>query len=238
MTANGRSTHGSAENPHHMKRIAVLISNKSGGSNLQAMLDGQAERFDGQVVAVASDKESAYGLVRAREADVPTVVLDHADYAAHGKPRAHYEEDLAHKLQRYAPDLVVLAGWTYDLSEAFHKYFPWRVLSVHPGLIPDPGYHKFKLPDGNFADPCLGLAGENAIQAVLAAGQKWAGSSVFAHTPDGGVGPVFQRAMVDVKDGDTVEKLYARIKPAEHKALTRALAEICTVAGARTPHRG
>lgn len=219
-----------------MKRIAVLISNKSGGSNLQALLDGQTERFDGQIVAVASDQENAYGLVRAREADVPTVVLDHADYAARGKPRSHYEEDLARKLQRFSPDLVVLAGWTYGLSESFHRYFPWRVLSVHPGLLPDPGYHKFKLPDGTFADPCTGLTGQNAIQAVLAAGQSRAGSSIFAHTPDGGVGPVFRRAQVEVRDGDTVEKLYARLKPEEHKALLHALAEICAVAVPRSAY--
>ncbi|MDP4000416.1 MAG: formyltransferase family protein [bacterium] len=213
-----------------MKRIAVLISNKSGGSNLQAMLDGQAEAFDGQVVCVASDKEDAYGLVRAREADVPTITLDHADYAAKGKPRQMYEEALAHKLQKHYPDLVVLAGWTYELSETFLRFFPWRVLSIHPGLLPDPGYHKFKLPDGEFADPCFGLAGGNAMQAVLASGQKWAGSSIFAYTPDGAVGPVLGRGMVSVEDGDTPEKLAARVKPEEHKALRKALAEICAIA--------
>ncbi|MEX2043378.1 MAG: formyltransferase family protein [Patescibacteria group bacterium] len=215
-----------------MKRIAVLISNKSGGSNLQAMLDGQAEQFDGQLVCVASDQEDAYGLVRAAEADVPTIVLDHAEYAAKGKPRQVYEEALAQKLQKHYPDLVVLAGWTYELSAAFFRYFPWRVLSLHPGLLPDPGYHKFKTPDGEFADPCIGLSQAGALQAVLASGRKYAGSSVFAYTPDGDVGPVFSRGMTEVNDGDTVEKLTARVKPEEHRALRRALAEVCSVAQA------
>lgn len=213
-----------------MKRIAVLVSNKSGGSNLQAMLDGQAERFDGQVVCVAADKEDAYGLVRAQEADVPTVVLDHAEFAAKGKPRTVFEETLARKLQAYAPDLVVLAGWTFELSETFLRFFPWRVISLHPGLLPDPGYHKYKLPDGAFADPCEGLGQQAALQAVLAAGQTYVGSSVFAYTPDGEIGPVLSRATVEVAEGDTLEKLTAKVKPEEHRALRGALAEICAVA--------
>ncbi|HEY8108576.1 MAG TPA: formyltransferase family protein [Patescibacteria group bacterium] len=213
-----------------MKRIAVLISNKSGGSNLQAMLDGQADKFDGQVVCVASDKEDAYGLVRAVEADVPSFTLDHAEFAAQGKPRQMYEEALARKLQTYSPDLIVLAGWTYELSGTFLGYFPWRTLSIHPGLLPDPGYHKYKTPDGEFADPCLGLSLRNALQAILASGQKYAGSSIFAYTPAGAIGPVLSRGVVEVQDGDTAEQLSARVKPEEHRALRRALAEVCAVA--------
>jgi phosphoribosylglycinamide formyltransferase 1 len=213
-----------------MKRIAVLISNKTGGSNLQAMLDGQAEQFDGQVVCVASDKDDAYGLVRAAEADVPSITLDHAEFAAQGKPRQMYEEALARKLQSHSPDLIVLAGWTYELSATFFRFFPWRVLSLHPGLLPDPGYHKYKTPDGEFADPCLGLDLAGAIQAILASGQKYAGSSVFAYTPDGAVGPVLGRGVVEVRDGDTAEKLSARVRPEEHRALRRVLAEVCSVA--------
>lgn len=213
-----------------MKRIAVLISNKTGGSNLQAMLDGQADQFDGQIVCVASDQEDAYGLVRAAEADVPTIVLDHAEFAAKGKPRQVYEEALAQKLQKHYPDLIVLAGWTYELSAAFFRFFPWRVLSIHPGLLPDPGYHKFKLPDGEFADPCVGLSLQSALQAILASDQKYAGSSIFAYTPDGDIGPVFNRGLVEVKDGDTAEQLAARVKPEEHRALRRTLAEVCSVA--------
>ena len=210
-----------------MRRIAVLISNKGSGSNLQALIDGQADAYNGQIVCVVSDKADGYGLTRAREADLPVEILDYTDYQRQGKPRAHYEEDLARTLQRYSPDLVVLAGWTLDLSDTFLRYFEWRVLNLHPGLLPDQGRHKFKLPDGSFADPCIGLSGANAIQAVLAAKQTYAGSSVHVVTPEVHEGPVLARAVVKVEPNDTIMSLYERIKGEEHQALLRVLRELC-----------
>lgn len=211
----------------NMRRIAVLISNKGAGSNLQALIDGQADRYNGQVVGVFSDKPDGYGLTRAREADIPTEILDLSDYQSQGRPRAHFEEDLAHRLQKYSPDLIVLAGWTLELSSTFLRYFEWRVINLHPGLLPDPGRHKYKLPDGTFADPCLGLSGSNAIQAVLAGGQTYTGSTVHALTPDGQPGPILGRGVVKVEPNDTIMTLHDRMKGEEHQTLLKVLAELC-----------
>ncbi len=210
-----------------MRRIAVLISNKGSGSNLQALVDGQADGYNGQVVCVVSDKPDAYGLIRAREADIPTEVIDYTDYEKHGRPRTHYEEDLAHRLQGYSPDLIVLAGWTFGLSATFMRYFEWRVINLHPGLLPDAKRHKFKLPDGTFADPCLGLSDSNAIQAVLASKQTYVGSTVHALKPDGSPGPVLARGVVKVEPQDTIVSLHERIKGEEHRIMLAAMRELC-----------
>ncbi len=210
-----------------MRRIAVLISNKGSGSNLQALLDGQADAYNGQIVCAVSDKASGYGLIRAREADIPTESLDLADYERQGLPRSRYEEDLAHKLQTYSPDLVVLAGWTLELSETFRRYFEWRVVNLHSGLLPDPGRHKYKLPDGSFADPCLGLSGANAIQAVLAAKQTYAGSTVHVAAPEEWYGPILGRAVVKVEPTDSILSLHERITGEEHRTLLRVMQSLC-----------
>ena len=210
-----------------MRRIAVLISNQGSGANLQALLDGQADAYNGQVVCVVSDKASGYGLIRAREADIPTESLDLTDYERQGQPRSRYEEDLAHKLQTYSPDLIVLAGWTLELSEVFRRYFEWRVVNLHPGLLPDPGRHKYKLPDGSFADPCIGLSGATAIQAVLAGGQSYAGSTAHVAAPGNWYGPILSRAVVKVEPKDTILALHERIKGEEHRTLLRVLQTLC-----------
>lgn len=210
-----------------MRRIAVLISNQGSGSNLQALLDGQADAYNGQVVCVVSDKASGYGLIRAREGDTPTESLDLAEYERQGQPRSRYEEDLARKLQTYSPDLVVLAGWTLELSESFRRYFEWRVVNLHSGLLPDPGRHKYKLPDGSFADPCVGLSGATAIQAVLAAKQTYAGSTVHVAAPEDWYGPILNRAVVKVEPQDTILSLHERIKGEEHRTLLRVLQGLC-----------
>lgn len=210
-----------------MRRIAVLISNKGTGSNLQALIDAQATGYNGQIVVVVSSKPDAQGLERARQADIKTEILDYGEYRQAGKPRSLYEQDLAHLLQTYSPDLIVLAGWMLMLSKKFLQFFPWRVINLHPGLLPEKSGTKFELPDGTFADPCEGLAANNAIQAVLASGQTYAGSTVHVVTKDVDSGPVLRRGMVKVEPGDSVETLYGRLKKKEHEILVAAVKELC-----------
>lgn len=210
-----------------VRRIAVLTSNTGTGSNLQALLDAQTDGYNGQIVCVISAKPNVYGLVRAHEADVPTEVVDFEDYRRAGRPRAWYEEDLARKLQGYSPDLIVLAGWTMQLSKHFLRYFPWRVLNIHPGLLPDQPGERVKLPGGQLGDPCTGLSGENAIKAVLASGSKYAGSTVHVVTEREDWGPVVKRGLVKVKPDDTVTSLYDRVKQTEHKIIVQSLKELC-----------
>jgi phosphoribosylglycinamide formyltransferase 1 len=210
-----------------MRRVAVLISNKGSGSNLQALIDGQTDAYNGQVVCVVSDSSSGYGLIRAKEADVPTEVIDFGDYQRQGRPRGHFEQDLARRLQTYSPDLIILAGWTLSLGSTFLRYFEWRVVNLHPGLLPAKGRHKYKLPDGTFADPCVGLSGANAIQAVLAAGQTYAGSTAHVVLPDGSAGPVLARSLVKVETDDTMRGLHERLTGEDHKVLLKVAEELC-----------
>ncbi len=210
-----------------MRRIVVLTANSGTGSNLQALLDAQVSGFDGQIVGVIASSADAYGLVRAHEADVPREVLDYGAACAAGTPRARYEEDLARAVQRYSPDLIVLAGWMLSLGEPFLKYFRWRVIGLHPGLLPSKPGERVRLPDGSLADPLCGLAGENAVKALLASGQTYAGSTVHAVTGEVDAGPVIRRGLVKVRPDDTVATLYDRMKQTEHRIIVESVWELC-----------
>jgi phosphoribosylglycinamide formyltransferase-1 len=57
-------------------RLGVLVS--GGGTNLQALIDRSCSgELAADIVVVASDNKDAYGLVRAREASIPTHVVDY-----------------------------------------------------------------------------------------------------------------------------------------------------------------
>ncbi len=60
-------------------RIAVLVS--GGGTNLQALIDrAEKGKLDADIVCVGSDRASAYGLVRAQRAGIPTFVVSYEKY--------------------------------------------------------------------------------------------------------------------------------------------------------------
>jgi phosphoribosylglycinamide formyltransferase-1 len=102
------------------RRLGVLISGR--GSNLQAIIDAIATgKLNAEIALVISNRSDAAGLVRARQAGLETLYVDH-----HGYPtRAAY--DLA---------LVCLAGFMRLLSPEFIDAFPNAILNVHPSLLP------------------------------------------------------------------------------------------------------
>src|SRR5512138_3706119 len=112
-------------------RIAVLISGE--GTNLQALIDAAAARkIAGQIALVVSNRAAARGLERARTAGIPTECLP----AQRGVDRAVYDRALGDLLDRYAPDLIVLAGFMRILTPEFVARFTGRLLNLHPSLLP------------------------------------------------------------------------------------------------------
>jgi phosphoribosylglycinamide formyltransferase 1 len=166
--------------------IGVLASGY--GTNLQALLDAELP-----VVAVASNRNDAYALIRARGAGIPTATfaLDcHAD-------RAERDLVMATWLEEHGVELVVLAGYMHLLTPPFLRRFPGRVVNVHPSLLP-------------------AFPGAHAIDEALAAGVETTGVTV--HLVDDGIdtGPVLAQEPVPVEPRAT---LVDRIHGVEHRLL-------------------
>ena len=114
-----------------MKRIAVFASGE--GTNLQALLDAcAANRVRGQVALVVSNNDDAGALRRAKRAGVDTLVAHQRDF-----PTAEeYNAFLAHECKRREIDLICLAGFMLLLKAPLLKAFPWRIMNIHPALLP------------------------------------------------------------------------------------------------------
>ena len=94
-----------------MKRIVVLISGS--GSNLQAIIDNINLGFiQAEVVEVISNNENAYGLVRAKNENIDTFVLDHKSFNS----RDEYDNALEKRIKINKPDLIVMAGFMRILT--------------------------------------------------------------------------------------------------------------------------
>lgn len=185
--------------PESPCRIVVLISGN--GSNLQAVIDGIAtERVAGKIVAVISNKTDAYGLVRANKADISTEVLKYEDF----NDREKYDQALMNCIDRYKPDLIVLAGFMRILSNKFVSHYLGRILNIHPSLLP-----KYK--------------GLNTHQRVLQAGDKEHGATVHFVTPELDSGPIILQGKIAVQDTDTEHQLAQRIHDIEHQIYPQAI---------------
>ena len=175
-------------------RIVVLIS--GGGSNLQSLIDAaQSDQLaGGSVVAVISNKAEAGGLERARAAGISTACIAHGDFDS----RESFDDALKTEIDRYQPDLVILAGFMRILTPGFVRHYLGRLLNIHPSLLPKyPGIHTH--------------------QRALDAGDPEAGATVHFVTEELDGGPPVLQAKVPVCDGDTAATLADKVLSKEHR---------------------
>ena len=115
-----------------MKNIVVLVS--GGGTNLQALIDAEKRGGlgNGKITCVIASKADAYALERARNNGIKAVTLIRKDYA----DVAAYSKAMTDLLIAEKADLVVYAGFMTILDEQVCNAFPYKMMNVHPALIP------------------------------------------------------------------------------------------------------
>ncbi|MCC5851487.1 MAG: phosphoribosylglycinamide formyltransferase [Alkalimonas sp.] len=186
-----------------MKSIVVLISGN--GSNLQAILDACASGFiAGQVTAVISSKADAYGLTRARDAGCAAHSLSHQNY----QNREDYDSALQQLIERYQPDVVVLAGFMRILTAGFVTHFSGKLLNIHPSLLP-----KYQ--------------GLHTHQRAIEAGDSIHGCSVHFVTEELDGGPVVLQAKVPIFADDDAETVAARVHEQEYRIYPLVIRWFC-----------
>jgi len=179
---------------------AVLISGS--GTNLQAFIDQvKAGELDLDLSVVVSNKPDAAGLERARNAGIPVECIPHRDFPS----REAFDSMLMATLDRYAPDVIILAGFMRILTPAFIRHFAGRIFNIHPSLLP-------KYP------------GLDTHQRAIEAGDGWAGSTVHFATEQLDGGPRVIQGRVRVLPDDTAQTLAARVLEVEHRIYPRAVA--------------
>jgi len=176
--------------------VAALVS--GGGTNLQALLDALGrDSAVARITRVVSSRADSAALERARRADVPvTVLADPADAA---------------ELVRAVGDarLVVLAGYLKRVPPAAVARFRWRLINIHPALLPAFG--------GD------GMYGRRVHEAVLASGVALSGATVHYVDEEYDRGPILAQWPVPVRADDTPDSLAARVLAVEHRLLPAAV---------------
>ena len=179
-------------------RIAVLVSGN--GSNLQILINAmQAGALPIEIVGVISNREDAYALTRAKDADIPVAVLSHV---ASGKRMGikTFETHASTQLSAWQPDLIVLAGFMRVLSAGFIDSIPVPMINLHPALLP-------------------AYKGLDTHQRAIQAGERHHGCSIHVVTAELDAGAVLTQALLEVYQKDTADSLQARVQKLEHQLL-------------------
>ena len=183
-------------------RLGILISGR--GSNMVALIDAAQSGLipQAEVGVVISDQPAAPGLEKAKERGIETVVVERR-----GRSREEHDREIMAALCTRNIDLICLAGYMRILSNEFIEAFRGRILNIHPSLLPS-------------------FPGLEPQKQALDNGVDFSGCTVHFvdETLDGG--PIIAQRVVPVLEGDTVEKLSARILEQEHQLYPQAVAQV------------
>lgn len=193
-----------------MKNIVVLVS--GGGTNLQALIDAEkaGNILGGKITCVISSNSSAYALERAKNNDISTRVIPRKDYS----DSKSYSMAILNALDEEQADLVVLAGFMTILDECVTSKYAYKIINVHPALIPSfcgEGYYGLKVHE-----------------VALAYGVKVSGATIHFVNEEADAGAIILQGVVNVEKDDTPEVLQKRImENVEWKLLPKAVSLFC-----------
>ena len=175
-----------------MKNIVILLSGR--GSNMIAIARACSEqRWPARVAAVIGNRPDSPGIAAATELGLPVEAIDSRGFT----DRAAFDAELADRIDRHSPDLVVLAGYMRILTDGFVERYAGRLVNIHPSLLP-------------------AFQGLHTHRRALQAGVKVHGATVHLVTGELDAGPIIAQAAVPVLADDDEDSLARRVLDAEH----------------------
>ncbi len=146
-------------------------------------------KLQAEIKVVIYNNPQAGVVERAKQHDIPTVLLNHRQFAT----REALDAAIIETVKTYQADWVIMAGWMRCVTQILIDAFPQRILNIHPSLLPS-------------------FPGIRAIDQALAAGVTVTGCTVHFVELKVDSGPIIMQAAVPIQANDTVASLKARIK--------------------------
>jgi formyltetrahydrofolate deformylase len=177
------------------KRVAVLLTKEP--QTFETLLrDQRAGKLNGDLVVALSNHEVLRPVAEA--AGIPFFWYPAEDKAAH-------EAFLAEKILEFRAELVVLARYMRILSSEFVARFPFRIINIHPSLLP---YHP----------------GANAYRQAWEEGVRVSGCTAHFATAQLDQGPVILQDVFPIRVGqDTLDDVKAKGRALEGEVLSQAV---------------
>jgi len=172
-----------------MKAVILISGN---GSNLQSIIDN-ASKIDLQICCVISDKEDAFGLKRAKKANIDCIFIDPLLFDSN----LAFDKELISVIDQHKVEIIILAGFMRILSPDFISKYFGKILNIHPSLLP-------KFP------------GLNTHQKAIESSEKIHGASVHFVTVKLDRGPVIAYETVSIDSKDDATTLAKKVLQKEH----------------------
>jgi len=179
--------------------IAVFASGR--GTNFSAVARAVKKgKIIGNLSLLVCDNPKAKVISKAKRAGAEVFLIKRNDFAS----KRDFEDRIIQRLEEAKIDLIVLAGFMRMLSPELVQRFKFRILNIHPALLPS-----FK--------------GTQGIEDAFNYGVKVTGVTVHFVDEEMDHGPIILQTPVKIEENDTLESLESKIHKIEHKIYPEAI---------------
>ncbi|MDA3823298.1 MAG: phosphoribosylglycinamide formyltransferase, partial [Bacteroidales bacterium] len=156
------------------------------------------------VKIVLCNKPGAKVIERAQSLETDTFIFTREDF--------YNSKLIIEKLQEYAIDYIILAGFLWLLPSELVSAFPGSIINIHPALLPKYGGK--------------GMYGSKVHEAIIANKEKESGITIHYVNERYDEGSIIFQAKCIIEEDDTPETLAARIHELEYEHFPRVIGEV------------
>ena len=180
-------------------RSCVFISGN--GSNLKSIIKSSRDyNFPIKVELIISNNINAGGLYFAKKHSIPYKFFS-------SKNKKKFERNCLFEIKKKKIKFLCLAGFMKILSNDFIRTFGYKIINIHPSLLP-----KYK--------------GLNTHKRVLKSKEKYSGCTVHFVTRKLDSGKIILQKKVLIDKNETEKSLKKKILAQEHKLYSKSIISI------------
>lgn len=184
-----------------MIKLGVLGSTK--GTDLEKIIETEKlGQLNATASVVISNRKNAYILERAKTYNIPNVYISHKN-----KTREAFDREVSNVLVKYQIDLILLIGFMRILSEDFCRRWSYKILNVHPSLLP-----KYS-----------GGMDSNVHEEVLKNNETETGCTIHYVTEEVDGGPILIQKRCLIGKNETPKTLKSKVQKLEGEAFVEVI---------------
>jgi len=188
--------------PKFSPKLSLCVLASGNGSNFEAIAKSiLASELNAKLNCLIVNNPNCLAIQKAKEYSIPCIVINHRNF----NTRADYDMEIVKELNKYRPEIVVMAGWMRIATKTIIEKYKNRLINIHPSLLPS-----FK--------------GYNAIHQALESKVKITGCTVHIVEENVDSGEIIIQSAVAISEQDNEQSLLKKIQIEEHQILVKGIA--------------
>lgn len=186
-------------------RIAIFASGS--GTNAENIAVFFQNHPEIKVVLTLTNNPQAGVISRMKKLRIPCLVFSGSDL--------YYSGNVMKILKDHRIDFIVLAGFLLKIPSSLLQAFPWKIVNIHPALLPKYGGK--------------GMYGMNVHEAVKVAGEKQTGITIHYLNENYDEGQIIFQAVCEINpETDTAESIAEKVHQLEYQHYPKIIEKILT----------